>query len=62
LEINSVLEVKCFQLKLKHSTMKTHGRRGKAPHILTLGLDGGEWSTSCHFTPKESDQYPCDRG
>jgi len=42
--------------------MKTHGRRGKAPHILTLGLDGGEWSTSCHFTPKESDQYPCDRG
>jgi len=26
-----------------------------SPHILTLALDGGEWSASCpdHFTPQE---------
>jgi hypothetical protein len=36
------------------------GSGGTAPHILTLILDGGEWSASCPscFTPREQPLVP----
>jgi len=39
----------------KYHTMKMYGNGSRAPHILTLALDGGDWSASCpgYFTPGE---------
>jgi hypothetical protein len=50
------IKVKLTLCSTKHHAMKTYwGSGGIAPRILTLALNGGEWSASRfgRFTPRE---------